>query len=204
MTKIDKILAAVGGVLLLALVLGGSWAELRRVRAERDRYRDNMNVLAGEAEQYRVRDSLNAARIGALELTAKEYKRIHAEDAALIRELSGRARDLERVTATQAQTIIELQSVPHDTVVIREAVEVPAKVVRCGDAWYDFEGLLTPAEFTGRLAVRDSLLVAENVRYGRFLGFLWKTKRVKNRRVDVVSRNPHTTIQDIQFITIKQ
>lgn len=59
-------------------------------------------------------------------------------------------------------------------------------------------------EFTGTFENRDSLLVAETVKYKRFLGFLWKTSKVKDRKVDVVSKNPHTKILGVEFTTIRE
>ena len=173
------------------------------LKAERDRYRNNTTALLMQAETYRVRDSLSAARVQTLRLTLDEYKQYREEDAKLIRSLKTQNRDLTNVNSTQAQTIIALRSVPRDTVIIRDSVRVPAVAVHCGDAWYDFDGVLTEREFTGTLQNRDSLIVAETVQYKRFLGFLWKTSKVKNRRIDVVSKNPHTQIMNVQHVLIE-
>lgn len=201
--KVGYIIAAI----VVALMIAACWVDgraIRRLKEERDRYASNTEVLMGDVERYRVRDSLSAARVQSLELTVKEFERFRAEDAAMIRDLKQRNRDLSAVNKTQSQTIIELLAVPRDTVIVRDSVQVPAVAVHCGDAWYDFDGLLTREQFTGRLRNRDSLLVAETVRYRRFLGFLWKTRKVEDRQIDVVSKNPHTTIQDIQFISISK
>lgn len=173
------------------------------LKAERDKYRNNTTALLMQAETYRVRDSLSAARVQTLRLTLDEYKQYREEDAKLIRSLKTQNRDLTNVNSTQAQTIIALRSVPRDTVIIRDSVRVPAVAVHCGDAWYDFDGVLTEREFTGTLQNRDSLIVAETVQYKRFLGFLWKTSKVKNRRIDVVSKNPHTQIMNVQHVLIE-
>ena len=54
------------------------------------------------------------------------------------------------------------------------------------------------------ITTRDSLLIVETVQYKRFLGFLWKTNRIKNRSFDVVSLNPNTTIEDFKVVTIEK
>ncbi len=177
---------------------------INRLTAERDKYRNNTETLLSDVETYRVRDSLNAARVQSLELTVKEFERFRADDAALIKQLKSRNRDLAAVNKTQTQTIIELQAAPRDTFIVRDSIPIPAVAVHCGDAWFDFDGLLTATEFTGTLANRDSLLIAESVQYKRFLGFLWKTNKVKNRRVDVVSKNPHTSILGVEHIVIEK
>ena len=175
-----------------------------RLTDERDRYKGNTTSLLSDVEHYRVRDSLNAARVQSLELTLKEYERFRADDAALIKSLKAKNRDLSAVNQTQSQTIIDLSAVPRDTVIIvRDSIQAPAVAVHCGDAWFDFDGLLTKDRFTGTLANRDSLVIAETVKYKRFLGFLWKTRRVQDRQMDVISRNPHTTIVGMEHIIIE-
>lgn len=187
----------------LLIYMGFQQNAIERLKAERDRNAKNVETLLSDAEQYRTRDSLNAATIGALELTVDEYKRFRAADAEVIRTLQTQKRDLQAVTKAQTATIMELSATPRDTVIIRDSVPMPAVAVHTGDAWYDFDGLLTEKEFTGTLANRDSLLIAETVQYKRLFGFLWKTKRVKNCKIDIVSRNPHTTILGAEFVQIE-
>lgn len=177
---------------------------VHRLSANLEREKSNVTSLVEGVEFYKVSDSLNAARVSALEFSLSEYKRFRAEDAALIKQLRTRNRDLASVNKTQSQTIIDLLAIPRDTVIIRDSIQVPAVSVHCGDAWFDFDGLLTSVEFTGTLRNRDSLVIAESVRYKRFLGFLWKTKQVKDRRVDVVNKNPHTSILNVDFVVIEK
>lgn len=196
-------LAAVAIMAALAAI----WADqkIKRLTDERDRYAGNTAALLSDIEHYRVRDSLSAARVESLELTIKEYEKFRADDAMLIKSLQKKNRDLASVNKTQSETIINLQSVPKDTIIItKDSLIIPAVKIHSGDAWYDFDGLLTKEEFTGTLRNRDSLVVAETVKYKRFLGFLWKTKQIKDRQVDVVSKNPHTEILGVEHITISK
>lgn len=195
----------VGAIFAALLVFAGFQQNaIENLKQERNRYERNTESLLMDVAQYKTRDSLNAAKVGALELTIEEYKRFRAADAKLIKTLQTKNRDLTAVTAAQSQTIMELSAIPRDTVIIRDSVAIPAVAVHTGDAWYDFNGVLTEKEFTGTLVNRDSLLVAETVQYKRFLGFLWKTKRIKNKQIDVVSKNPHTTIMGIEYIEIEK
>ena len=204
MRKLIPPLLFLAGVVLALCIIRGQHLRIRQLAAERDRYKGNTEALMTDVERFQVRDSLSAARVEALELTVKEFERFRSEDAALIRELRQKNRDLASVNTTQAQTIIELSSIPKDTVIIRDSIPIRAVAVHAGDAWYDFDGLLTEDEFTGRLQNRDSLILAETVKYHRFLGFLWKTKRVDERQAQVVSLNPHTEILGIEQITIER
>lgn len=192
--------------IILAIVAAFIFQQWRisQLTKERDRNKTNVVTLMEDVTRYRTADSLNAAQVGVLELKVKEFERYRAADAELIKTLKIKNRDLTAVTKSQSETILAMSAIPRDTVIIRDSVEIPAIAVHCGDPWYDFDGLLTNKEFTGTLAVRDSLLVAETVQYKRFLGFLWKTKRIKNKRIDVVSKNPHTVIVDTEYIVIEK
>lgn len=199
------ILAAMVIVAALAVTCILSGRKIERLTAERDRHAGNTAALLFDVQRYRVRDSLSAARAQSLELTLKEYERFRTEDAALIKELKQRNRDLSAVNKTQSQTIIDLRAIPRDTVVlVRDSIITHAVAVHCGDAWFDFDGILTGDKFTGKLTNRDSLLLAETVKYRRFLGFLWKTKKVDDRELNVVSRNPHTEIIGIEHVIIEK
>lgn len=197
-----QLLAIAAVAVILFAALGFQKGTIDRLREENARNVRNVETLLSDAEQYRTRDSLNAATIGALELTVQEYERFRAEDAALIRTLRAEKRDLQAVTKAQTETIMELSAVPRDTVIIRDSVAMPAVAVHAGDAWYDFDGLLIEKEFTGTLAVRDSLLLVESVQYKRWLFF--KTKKIKNRKLDVVSKCPYSTITDCEHIIIEK
>lgn len=199
-----KILIIAGVILALLVAMGFQQNRIERLTSERDRYKGNTEALMTDVERFQVRDSLSAARVEALELTVREFERFRSEDAALIRELRQRNRDLASVNTTQAQTIIEMSAVPRDTVIIRDSIPVKAVAVHCGDAWYDFDGILTENEFSGSLTNRDSLILAETVKYHRFLGFLWKTRRVDERQSTVVSRNPHTEILGVEHVVIER
>ena len=193
----------VGAIFAALLVFAGFQQNaIDNLKQERNRYERNTESLLLDVAQYKTRDSLNAAKVGALELTIQEYERFRAADAKLIKTLQTKNRDLTAITATQSQTIMELSAVPRDTVIIRDSVAMPAVAVHTGDAWYDFSGLLTKDEFTGKMEHRDTLLLVETVQYKRCLFF--KTKKVKNRQLDVVSKSPHNTIVGLEHIVIEK
>lgn len=185
-------------------ILTIQYRKIEDLNAEIERHQNNTETLLSDVERFRVQDSLSAARVQSLELTVQEFNRFRAEDAALIQSLKKRNQDLASINSAQSQTIIALQAIPRDTVVIRDSVKVPAVAVHCGDAWFDFDGILTEREFTGTLANRDSLMIAETVQYKRFLGFLWKTNKVKAREMNAVSKNPHTEIIGMEYIVIEK
>lgn len=197
----------VKGLIAAALVAIFSLITIQHKRIEslikeRDKYRTNTETLLTDVETFRVRDSLNAAKVQGLELTLSEFKRFRADDAALIKDLQIKNRNLAAINKTQAETIIRLSATGRDTVVIRDSIPVPALTFHCGDEWFDFDGLLVDRQITGKLANRDILTLVESVKYKRFL--FWKTKRVKERTLNAVSQNPHTTIIDMEHIVLEK
>lgn len=200
-------------LILAAIILAGAaafWVQhvkIKRLTEERDRYRSNTEILLQDVRTYQTKDSLNAAKVGNLELSLAEYKKYRADDLALIKTLQTKNRDLERVTTTQMETINELRATVRDSVVYLPGDTVTT-ILRCVDIvepWFELHGCATPdGQFTGTHINRDSLLIAETVQYKRFLGFLWKTKKIKNREIDVVSKNPATKILGVEFVTIEK
>lgn len=190
----------------LVAAVGVQTARLTRAHAERDRYKNNTAVLLSEFARYRTRtDSLHAAKVGELRLRLSEYERYRAADAELIKSLRVRFRDLERVTAAQSETIAELRGAIRDTVVQRP--EQPPEAVQyidIGDRWCRLFGMMRGGDFTGTIHVRDSLIITETVKYKRFMGFLWRTKKVKTREYDIVTRNPYTNIEGFEVVNIEK
>lgn len=186
------------------------WVQRSRINTltgERDKYRTNTETLLQEVSRYQTKDSLNAAKVGVLELKLSEFEKYRASDAELIKTLQTKNRELERVTTTQMETINELRATVRDSVVYLPGDTVTT-VLRCVDIvepYFELHGCATPdGQFTGTHINRDSLLIAETVQYKRWLGFLWKTKKIKNRQIDVVSKNPATKILGVEFVTIEK
>ena len=198
------ILAAI--ILAVAAAFWVQHVKIKRLTEERDRYRSNTEILLQDVKTYQTKDSLNAIKVGNLELSLAEYKKYRADDLALIKTLQAKNRDLERVTTTQMETINELRATVRDSVVYLPGDTVTT-VLRCieySDKWVDFDGCIKNNTFSGKIIIRDSLLITETVQYKRWLGFLWKTKKIKNRQIDVVSKNPATKILGVEFVTIEK
>jgi hypothetical protein len=194
---------------IIMAVAAAFWVQQSRIKsltAERDKYRNNTETLLQDVRTYQTKDSLNAAKVGNLELKLSEYKKYRADDAALIKSLQTKNRDLQRVTTAQMETINELRANVRDSIVYLPGDTVTT-VLRCieySDKWVDFDGCIINNTFSGKIITRDSLLIAETVQYKRFWGFLWKTKKIKNREIDVVSKNPATRILGVEFVTIEK
>nr|UWG83805.1 MAG: hypothetical protein [Bacteriophage sp.] len=199
--------AAIAMVVAAVATIWVQRTKIEKLTDERNRYRGNTETLLQDVETYKTKDSLNAAKVGVLELKLSEFERYRASDAELIKTLQTKNRELERVTTTQMETINELRATVRDSVVYLPGDTVTT-VLRCVDIvepYFELHGCATPdGQFTGTHINRDSLLIVETVQYKRWLGFLWKTKKIKNRQIDVVSKNPATKILGVEFVTIEK
>lgn len=198
--------AAIAMVVAAVATIWVQRTKIEKLTDERNRYRGNTETLLQDVETYKTKDSLNAAKVGVLELKLSEFERYRASDAELIKTLQTKNRELERVTTTQMETINELRATVRDSVVYLpgDTVTTVLRYIEYSDKWVDFDGCIKNNTFSGKIITRDSLLITETVQYKRWLGFLWKTKRIKNREFDIVSKNPHTKITGFEVITIEK
>lgn len=199
--------AAIAMVVAAVATIWVQRTKIEKLTDERNRYRGNTETLLQDVETYKTKDSLNAAKVGVLELKLSEFEKYRASDAELIKTLQTKNRELEAVTTAQMETINELRATVRDSVVYLPGDTVTT-VLRCVDIvepYFELHGCATPdGQFTGTHINRDSLLIVETVQYKRFWGFLWKTKKIKNREIDVVSKNPATKILGVEFVTIEK
>ena len=118
-------------------------------------------------------------------------------------------KELEQLTKMQQQTIYRLQGIVRDTVfveVVPDGYEnVPARCAEHHDEWLDFSCCIFPDNsYKAEIQSRDRITYVERVEYARFLGFLWRTKRIKSRDQSIVNHNPNAEIIDAEFITIRK
>lgn len=195
----------IGVIIAFAAILFAQNAMLLNYQAKEKKYKADTETLLQGLETYQTKDSLNVARVGALELSLKEYKKNIADDVALIDQLQTKNRQLQSVTKVQSETISKFAGTVKDSIVYIPGDTVE-KLLRCVDIstkWDDIHGCADDGKFTGTIIHRDSLYIVQTTQYKRFWGFLWRTKKIKNRKVDVVSLNPSTKIMGCQFVEIK-
>ena len=201
------IIAAIALAVAAVVTIWVQRSRINQLTGERDKYRTNTETLLQDVSVYQTTDSLNAAKVGVLELKLSEFEKYRASDAELIKTLQTKNRELEAVTTAQMETITKLRGTVRDSIVYLpgDTTTIVLKCVDISDPWFSLKGCTTPdGEFTGTFVNRDSILVAATVQYKRFLGFLWKTKKIKNREIDVISRNPHTKIMGVEYIEIEK
>lgn len=181
----------------------------KKLRHDRNAYRNNTEVLLGEVERYETKSGQQAVRIGELQLHIGELEKYRTEDAALIRDMGIKIRELEQITNIQQETIYQLQGQVRDTVYIEVGpdgpTEVTAKCADFSDEWLDFSCTIYPDNsYRADIKSRDRITYVEHVKYARFLGFLWRTKRIKSRDQSIINHNPHAEIINAEYITIRK
>lgn len=196
----------VGIIIVLSIVCFAFYRDISILKREANRYKENTKTLMQDVGRYRTSDSLNAVKVSTLTLELRELESYRAKDMQLIESLQVKKRELERITSMQMQTIANIKGEVRDSIVYQDRIiRDTVKALNVSDEWIDLHGeLYNDGSFSGTLEVRDSLTVVETVRYRRFLGFLWKTKRVKHRMVDVVNKCPYTQITGLESIVIEQ
>lgn len=199
--------AAIAMVVAAVATIWVQRTKIEKLTDERNRYRGNTETLLQDVETYKTKDSLNAAKVGVLELKLSEFERYRADDAALIKTLQVKNRELEAVTTAQMETITQLRGTVRDSIVYLpgDTTKTVLKCVDISDPWFSLNGITTPdGTFSGTFVNRDSILIVATVQYKRFLNFLWKTNKVKNRKIDIISKNPHTKIIGVEYIEIEK
>lgn len=202
---------AIAAIILLVIAL----ARIISLKEENVRLKGNQETLLTEYEyvmsenqKYKVSDSLNAVRVSELEFSLKEYKQYRSEDLRLINQLKTKKSDLQKIITSQSETINALTAKLTDSTRV-DSVTHKIDTLKCfnyNSKWSDVSGCIDLKRDTIDLQIsnRESLKVVETVTYKRFLGFLWKTCKVKSRQVNVVSENPNTEIVNCEYISIKR
>jgi hypothetical protein len=201
------IIAAIALAVAAVVTIWVQHSRINQLTGERDKYRTNTETLLQDVSLYQTKDSLNAARVGVLELELSEYKKYRESDAELIKSLQLKNRELQNVTSAQMETITKLNGNVRDSIVYlpEDTTTIVLKCVDISDPWFSLNGCATPdGKFTGTFINRDSILIVETIEYKRFLNFLWKTKKIKNRDFRIISRNPHTKILGFEVVSIRK
>lgn len=193
-------------IILIAIIVALS-ARLKKVTADRDVQRKNVETLFTSVESYKVQDSLQAATIGDLQLTLKQYKQFRAEDAQLISNLKVDNKRLQGVVTTQTESYYQHTAALRDSVKmlitkVPDSIKVPiiVKTANFADKWHSLNIVIDGDSLNYRLRTKESLIITNHVVPKKFLWFKFGCKEV---RTDVVSKNPYVESISLESITIK-
>lgn len=200
-------LIAAGILIILIAIIVALSARLKKVTADRNVQRKNVETLFTSVESYKVQDSLQAATIGDLQLTLKQYKQFRAEDAELISRLKVDNKRLQGVVTTQTESYYQHTAALRDSVKmlitkVPDSIKVPiiVKTANFADAWHSLNIVIDGDSLNYRLRTKESLIITNHVVPKRFLFFKFGCREL---RTEVVSKNPYVWDIQVESITIK-
>lgn len=200
------IIAAIALAVAAVVTIWVQHSRINQLTGERDKYRTNTETLLQDVSRYKTKDSLNAARVGVLELSIQDYERFMKEDADLISKLKRKNEELQNFSKIQAETIIKIRAQVKDSLIYIPG-DTAYQLIPCvsfRDSWTNIEACVYNDTLIGDIQIRDSLILYETIIYKRFLGFLWKTKKIKERSFNIVSKNPYTEIKGVEVVSIRK
>ena len=204
-------------ITLFVVIIGAlGFSVIRNIHLKRENTTliNNQNALITQRQlalntnqMYKIHDSLNAAKVSALRLELSNYKDMKGADFELIKQLKTNKSNLQAVISAQVETINSLQA-KIDTTIRFDTVQNKVDTIKCFEhesKWTKISACVNTKNDSIAISIvnNESLKIIETVAYKRFLGFLWRTNRVKNRQIDVVSENPNTKISNVEYITIE-
>jgi len=191
---------------IIAILIGAIILQQERIKvinAERSMYAQNVKTLMNKVSSYQTKDSLNAVSVGQLELKLAEVNKYRSDEMKLIETLKVDKNRLQKIATTQTKTIYGLKANVHDSIIYKDNYIIDTlRCINIADKWFDLNGCIDAnSKFAGRFENRDSLLYVEHIIPKRFLFIKWG---IKERRQEIVSRNPNTRITGAEFITIRK
>lgn len=193
----------IGIIVFLFLLVVSLTNKANRLKIERDTYKNNQTTLLEQTKQYKTKDSLNAASVYELQLSLSAYKAYHKDDLAKINNLEIKNRNLENIITVNGKIKVPIDIPVKDSIVyVDKIISDTVKTIKASNEWYSIDGVVDKS-FKGTIGFNEKLGIVVSIRYKRFLGFLWKTNKVKDKKCDVVNFNPYGTITKIEYITIK-
>lgn len=173
---------------------------------ENNRLSNNQETLLTENEHYKIRDSLNVSKTNQLELKLSELKKYKSEYAQLIKDLNIKNSQLEQIISVNAETITNLKAMLRDSIRLDTASNIidTLKCFEYKSKYTDVSGCINKDIIDMQIRNRESLKAIESKKKKKFLFFklpIWLFG-YKSKQLDIVSLNPNTTIEYIEYISV--
>lgn len=190
--------------LILALVIcAGVIYTLADINAERGaeivRLEDNQTTLLSEIEYYETENGNLAASVQVLTMKRDEFAELLKAERRKVESLGIRIAELESIgeTTTNTNVSIEADIIPPDTLYIPEPI---MGTFEWQDPWVRVVGELQPNRLKAQINITDTITI---VAHRKAKG--WWIFRCKGKitHYDAVSANPHTHINHIEYVEIR-
>ena len=202
-------------LLAIALVasIGISSNKIKKQRAEIDRLEINQQTLIEQVQYYEDENGSQVATIQALTLQKSEFESLMPQYAREIKDLRLKIRDLESVAHASTSTTAEItaplidyvsrQTMDERIQAVTDSLAVlyaGVKTFHWSDGWLSISGEVSSDSVNCRVENIDSLTLVVHRERKKCL-FRRKGKII---RYDIKSANPHTRINDIQYIELME
>ena len=178
------------------------------LRQEVAMHQRNEKAFVNDIKRYKTDAGNAGAKVGELQLRLDNALQALGESKQTIKELGLKVKNMESAGKATIKTEYKvIERLKTDTVYQSESTGEDSAEIKYVDVlnpFYDVHAVIVHDTINMDIVTRDSLLLVETVTYKRFLGFLWKTKRIKSRTFDLISRNPNTIIEDFRVVTVRK
>ena len=165
--------------------------------------KQNERYLLSDIERYQTKQDENVASVQSLMLRINQ---LDEDTKQQLKNLNVNVKRVKSIGQSQTSTKYTLDVPIKDSVrvTLRDSFTVFSDTLRCidyADKWLEVSGCVgSDKSFSGIIKSRDSLMYVEHVVPKKFLFFKWG---VKERRQEIVSYNPNTTIIGTKFTSIR-
>ena len=167
--------------------------------AEIVRLEDNQTTLLGEVEHYETENGRLVASVQVLTMKRDEFAELLKAERRKVESLGIRIAELESIgeTTTNTNVSIEADIIPPDTLYIPEPI---MGTFEWQDPWVRVVGELQPNRLKAQINITDTITI---VAHRKARG--WWIFRCKGKitHYDAVSANPHTHINHIEYVEIR-
>lgn len=204
-TKMRNIVIAL--ILFLTASCSFLFYKLKSITNDRDRLKSNQEVIYGENQRYKVKDSINVLSVKELKLKLNEVKKFRSNDYDLIKKLNVQASQLTQIIKTNTITIAKLKSALKDSIIDDPVHEFKKDTIKCftyKSTYIDVQGCIINDSLDINIQSRDSLMYIEHIVKKRFAFIrlpIWLFG-YKSKNQEILSRNPNTAILDAEYITV--
>lgn len=209
-TLILRLLKSVQFWLIVALTITiGIIAIISRQSAERkqeiDRLSTNQSTLLADVEYYTAENGKLVASVNALSLRKDELELLMPKYEQEIKNLRLKVSDLESMAHIGSETKIEITAPIVEEPIIKEDTPIVPPVVmerafHFADNWVMLDGIIKEDTVNVDIHIIDSLTI---VAYRQPRKCIFKRKG-KIVRYDVVSSNPYTKVNSVNYIELME
>lgn len=182
-------------ILSVLAIVFFQFKEIKSLKSDLDKAKQNESSLLNGVTKYKIKESNDVASVQVLKLDESQFKEHFSEINTLVKSLNIKNRDLVSVIASQSEMIKNFKPIVYDTIIGVDTV----KCAKYSDKWLNVD----ICNGAGKITAIDSLILSETIKRKRFLGFLWKTNKIIDKKIDVVSKNPNVEIKNVQFVEIE-